>query len=451
MPRMQFGLSAFERAEGDLPELPVINMYAEEAPTEETGVVLQSRQPLADRGADMGAGPVEQVFQHDGVLSGALFGVSAGAIYQATVSLGALAGTGPVSMAGNEIGLVATAGATAVYWNGAALSNIAFPDSANVTKVFNGASRFWLIKADTGKLYFTPALAATVDALDFITAESLPDKLLDGLWLDDGAVLFGAESVEFWPNTGDADLPIQPLEGRVFEEGIRATGCAVVWDATFAWVTADNRVCLNGNAPDPISNPGLEAKIKASVTCRLWAFELDGQEFLALSIDAGTYMFGNRNRLWTQFQTYGETGFAAQCWSGGVFGSASDGRTLEFTTGHEEFGSVLERRFRGGFPANSGGVQINSLLMRTNPGQTPYLVGDYIEPVVEMRVSRDAGQTWGAWKPRSLGQQGDYRKKVEWRALGMASQPGFLAEFRVSDPTPWRVSSLLINEPKGGR
>jgi len=61
--RLQFGLTAQERARGDLPELPVINMFAEEAPTEETGIVLQSRPGLLDRVEDMGAGPVQAPVQ----------------------------------------------------------------------------------------------------------------------------------------------------------------------------------------------------------------------------------------------------------------------------------------------------------------------------------------------------------------------------------------------------
>lgn len=451
MARMQFGITAFERAEGDLPELPVINLYAEEAPTEETGVVLQSRPPLVNRSADMGTGPVKQLFKRDGVLASALFGVSGGMLYRDTLSLGLVPGSGPVSMAGNEVGLIVTAGAAAQYHDGATLAAIAFPDAASVAKVANGASRFWLIRADTGKLYFTPPLDATVDGLDFITAESLPDKLLDMLWLDDAAVLFGAESVEFWPNTGDPNLPIEPLEGRVFEEGIKATGCTTVWNATFAWVTSDNRVCLSGDKPDPISNPGLEKRIKDSTACRLWTMEIDGQEFLMLTVDAGTWAFGNRNGKWSQFRTYGGDGFAAQCWAGGVFGSATDGKTLAFGTGHLELGAELERLFRAGFPLNSGGLAVNSILLRTNPGQTPYLTGDYVEPFIELRLSRDAGQTWGVWKRKSLGVQGKYRKKVEWNGLGMASQPGLLAEFRLTTPTPLRVSDVLINEQRGGR
>jgi hypothetical protein len=47
MPAVQYGLSAFQRGRGDLPELPVINMFAEAVPTEERGISLQSRSGLA--------------------------------------------------------------------------------------------------------------------------------------------------------------------------------------------------------------------------------------------------------------------------------------------------------------------------------------------------------------------------------------------------------------------
>lgn len=452
MARMQFGTSAFERARGDLPELPVINMFAEEAPTEETGVALQSRPGLEDRGANMGAGPVEALFQRDGVFGGARFGISAGQIYQETTAIGAVTGSGPVSIAGNEIGIVATAGAEAKYWNGATLAAVAFPDSAMVRKVMTGASRFWLIRADTGKLYFTPALAATVATLDFITAESLPDKLLDCLWLDDAAILAGAESIEFWPNTGDADLPIQPLEGAVISRGIKATGCLCLYGETWACVGNDDVVYLgNGTQIEPISNAGLEERIKATTATRLWTFFVDGEEFLALTIDAGTYVRGGRGQRWSQFASYGEDNWIPQCFAGGVFGSSVDGKTLQFTAAHADLGAQLERRFRAGFALNSGGLFIDNMLLRCNVGQTPFLSGDYTAPTVEMRTSDDAGQTFGAWDAVTLGAQGDYRAQPVWDAVGMASQPGFLAEFRLTAPVPFRVSDVLINEPRGGR
>lgn len=447
MPRLQFGISSYQRARGDLPQLPVVNMFVEKADSEESGIALQSRPGMDDREADMGNGPVEALFQRSGVIDGALLGVSRTELYEEADSVGTIDVAGPVSIAGNEIGAMVAAGGDASFYDGGSLAAVAFPDGASVRKVFQGGSRFWFIRAGTGRVYYTPPLEATVAALDFVTAESAPDELLDGLWIDDGAILFGAETVEFWPNTGEDDLPIQPLEGRVIEKGIRETGCATAFGSTFAWVTNEHQVCM-GDENTVLSNPGLQAKIEASAECRLFTFLLDGSEFLALRLDTETHVYKG---TWSEFASHGETNWIPQCFAGGVFGSAVDGRTIAWGTGHQDFGGQLERRFRAGMPINGGGVQINNLRLRSNVGQTPFLIGDYADPQVEMRLSDDGGQTWDAWEGESLGAQGEYRAQPEWRALGLASYPGFLTEFRVTDPVPWRVSDVLANEPFGGR
>jgi len=167
-----------------------------------------------------------------------------------------------------------------------------------------------------------------------------------------------------------------------------------------------------------------------------------------LRLDEETQVFG---KTWTEFKSYGETNWIPQCYSDGVFGSAIDGKTLEWGSDNLDLGGVLERRFRGGFALNSGGVPIANILLRSNPGNTPYLTGTYADPSVEMRISRDAGNTWGSWRRKSLGAQGRYRKKLQWVACGVASQPGLLVEFRVTDPIDWRVSDVLFNEGYGGR
>lgn len=445
--QMQFGLSSYKRARGDLAELPVVNFTAEEAAAEGK-VILQSRPGISDRSADMGADAVEQVFRHDGVLSGGLFGVAGGDFYAGTTSKGTIDGSGTVSIAGYEDRVFVAAGGSLWGYNGTTLATIAVPDSANVTKVLVGSSRAIILRADTQQYYWSDVLSTTIGALSFSSAESQPDRLRDALYLDDTLILFGSETVEFHPNTGNADLPFQPLEGRVFEKGIRATGCATVWNGTFAWVGNDNVVYVNGQAPTPISDDGLNARIAASATCSLFAFILEGREYLALRLDDETQIFG---QTWTEFQSYGVSNWIPQCYSDGVFGSAIDGKTLEWGSDNLDLGGVLERRFRGGFALNSGGVPIANILLRSNPGNTPYLTGTYADPSVEMRISRDAGNTWGSWRRKSLGAQGRYRKKLQWLACGVASQPGLLVEFRVSDPIDWRVSDVLFNEGYGGR
>jgi hypothetical protein len=277
MPELAFGLSSYERAEGDLPGLPVENMYAEESASE--GVILQSRPGLSDRSADMGAGPITALFKRDGVISGALLGVSGGSLYETTTSKGTVTGTGPVSIAGNETGVLVCAGASLHSYDGTTFATVTFPDTANVIKVIEGASRFVAIRADSGKFYFTPALAQTFDGLDFATAESEADELLDALFIDDILILFGRETVEFWPNTTDNNLPFQALEGRVMERGIWATGCATPLGNSFAWVTDIGTVCLQ-DENNVISNQGIEERINASSSVSLWRFYIDGTEFL---------------------------------------------------------------------------------------------------------------------------------------------------------------------------
>lgn len=446
--RLAFGTSAFERARGDLPDLPVINLFAEAAPTEQTGLVLQSRPGLSDRSADMGTGPVDALFKGDGVLDSGLYGVSGVGLYNGTTLVGALDGIGPFSLAGYEDNLFVTGGGSLWGYDGTTLASAAFPDNASVRKVVVGGSRAICIRADTEKFYWSDVLSTTIDALSFATAENQPDRLRDMLFMDDILILFGAETVEFWPNTGDADLPFQPLEGRVFERGVKATGCATKFGSTFAWVTDTNQVCLS----DPetiISQPGLEALIEASATARLWTFNIEGADFLALRIDAGTWVFNARAKMWSQFASYGQANWIPQCFAGGVFGSSLDGKTLEWGSAHLDLGGQLERRFRAGLGITAGQVVASNIILRTNPGNTPYLTGDYDEPVVEMRASRNAGRTWGNWRPVSLGAQGAYRQRVQWTACGMFGQPGMLVEFRTTDPVPLRISDVVANEPMG--
>lgn len=451
MPKMQYGLSAFERGRGDLPQLPVVNYFVEEAPSEEEQVVLQSRPGLSDRLANMGTGAVDALFKRDSVLGGTLYGVADGKLYSGTTEVGAINGGQAISIAGFENTLFVTAGDTLYTYDGTTMAAVSFPDSASTAKVVVGASRAIIIREDTGKFYWTDPLDDDVEALDFATAEDTPDRLLDMVYIDGVLVLFGAETVEVWQTTQSSTLPFAPLRGAVMERGIRATGCAAIMDATFFWVGDNDTVYTKGAEPVRISNSGLEEKIAASTDCSLWSFKLEGAEYLALRLDTQTYIYSSRYGTWTEFASYGETNWLPQCYADGVFGSSKNGKTLEFGTDHSDLGGVLERRFRAGFPLNGGGVDVDNVGLRCNVGQTPFLTGQYADPEIEMRVSDDAGQTWGNYDVESLGEQGEYRTKVQWRALGQASQPGFLCEFRLTDPVPLRISSVLINEPYGGR
>jgi len=70
---------------------------------------------------------------------------------------------------------------------------------------------------------------------------------------------------------------------------------------------------------------------------------------------------------------------------------------------------------------------------------------------MEMRVSRDGGNTFGDFREKSLGEQGKYRTRVVYRRCGIVDQDNFVMQFRVTDPRLSRISYIRINDPLGGR
>jgi hypothetical protein len=136
--------------------------------------------------------------------------------------------------------------------------------------------------------------------------------------------------------------------------------------------------------------------------------------------------------------------------AGPIFGSTEDG-TLLAPAEYEDLDSYHERSFCLGFPVNGGAVPVDCLRLRTNPGNSDYLTGDYTDPTIELFQSYDGGMTFEEPLPENLGEQGEYRREVEWRALGFADPPGLFCKVRVTDPVSFRCSGAVINEPHGGR
>ena len=446
---LSFGVSAYGRTRGNIAEMPVINMIAESAPSEGR-IVLQSRPGLS-MSREVGLGPVRGLFRRDGVLQGDTYTVSGEALFRNETSLGGVAIFGPVSFAGDELSLLVNGGGDIYKTDGTTLSAESFPDGTAVIKVLELAGYFVAIMKGTAKFYWRFIGEFEWQADDYATAESEPDQLLEALAIDDYLVLLGSETVEFWPKTGDAELPFIPTQGRVFEKGVRATGCATAFDNTFAWVSPDHIVYRAGNVPERISDSGIEERVSKSANCLVYSFFWEGHELLAVKLDAGTWLYDAQTRQWCEWASYGRLNFAPMCAiPGPLFGDDTDGKVWAFNDGYTDNGGPMERRFRAG-AALEGPVKVNCIRLTGNSGQTPNLTGDYSDPRAECRFSRDAGQTWSKWLPTSLGERGKYRKRVEWRRFGTMDDPGVLMEFRVTDPVPFRVSRVQVNPPKGGR
>lgn len=271
MPSIQYGTGAYKRT--NFPPLTLINLFLEQAKTSESQVALLSRKGLA-QSSSVGTGPVDGVFSKKGCFGGDIFSVSSNTLYRNTTSLGAITGTGPVSIDGSDNEVVVTRGGTAYSYNGTNLAAIVFPDSANVRAVCFINGRFIYARDASAKFYWSNILdGRTVGALNFATAERQPDQLLDVIARGDILWLCGQSTFEAWSNDGSsATIPFSRIEQVVFDTGAIATGCSVLADNTIFTIGHDGRFSRMGEVLERVSDHSIEERILASATRKLFTW-----------------------------------------------------------------------------------------------------------------------------------------------------------------------------------
>lgn len=443
--------SNYERKRGNVPELPVINLFAETIPSENK-VIFQSR-PGLDVSSTISTDPVRAMYQEANVFSGSTFVVIDMSVYRDGVLIGTIDGTGPVSFDSYSDTTFISAGGRLWKYNGSAISEVGLPDGFSPLRIVVAASRLVVIDKGTQKLYWSNVLTDTVDALSFAEAESSPDLLLDMLFIGDTLVLFGQSTIEFWTINADPDAPFVPILGRVFAKGLKNTGACsrLISSNAFAWITETDQICIN-DPTNIISDSELEIRIGKADAAFLWTFNMDQSEYLAVRLPTETWIFSPSEKgVWTKFETYGEENWEPCCYAGDAFGSGISGRLLTWSETYQDDGyDTLTRSFRVWAPISTQTVLVSSVVVAVDSGTTTTLTGDLADPTIEMRTSRDGGSLWSNWKVAKLGAMGKYRRLVRWLSNGLFSYPGIMLEFRVTDPVPFRVSHVYVNEPYGG-
>ncbi len=433
MPAIPYGVGAYRRDKGSLPPLTLVNMFLEKTPSAENGVVLMSRQGIITT-AVRGSGPIRGMLTQPGTFNGDLFTVSGGFLYRAATLIGAIAGSGPVSFAASASEVLVTAGTQLYSYNGTNLLAVTMPDGFDTRAVAFISGHFIAIRNDTHKFYWSAQLdGRTFDALDFASAESEPDNLLDCVTMRGNLYLMGVSTIEPWYYTGALDLPFSLIQQRLFPKGTHSTGCAIEMDNALVWVGSDAIVYRTADVPERLSDHGIEERIESSATVSAFGFIYDGHSYFCIRLDASTFAYDFATGQWNELQSYGRTNFAgrnaAMLGQQVLFGDDATGKVLTFGTGYSDEGVTLLREFTAAFPIKGGTVMVDALTIDANAGRTELLVGQGSDPIIEIAASRDAGATWGPFRSAKLGQQGEYRNMVKITRCGMFDSP-----WHVQDP-----------------
>ena len=460
MSAVLLGISNYKRDIGASPRIILRNMFVEKDPTNMVDGYVRLQRPGLAPFADVGTGPVRCVFKQLGTFNGDILAVSGPSLYRVTeaaavTSLGFITGSGRCQIAAGQGRALVASGTDCYSTDGATVTQINMPDSVPVQSVAYINGYFILTQAGSQRWYWIAPGDTDPGALSFASAENSPDNIARVERIGDELWFFGeGNSTEVWVPTGNADLPFQRVEGRLYNQGTANRDTVVRLDNTLFWVGTDKVVYRGDSVPIRISDSSVEEMLAAVdvSSLRAWAFAYQGHSFYCLTIgELGTRVFDVSNSTWPEFASYGRPAWRAH------IGAQTDGSLI--IAGDDEIGKLwkldparandngtpLIREISGGVAVLGKPISCSSFSVLAATGRAN-ANGNGSDPVIEVRWSDDGGNIWGAWRQISLGKRGEYGREVALTRLGMVRAPGRLFHLRMSEDTIFRLSYARMNE-----
>jgi len=459
MPPALLGTNYDDRVVGKLPPVRVVNRYVESAQTNQVnGLALLPRPGKALLRQD-GVLALRGTFREPGLFGGDLFTVGGSTLYREGVAVGSsIFGSDLIRWAGTDVvaGLWFCAGGNLYLYDGSTTTEISVPDVQEVYDVAEINGYILIQVANTGRRYFVRPGEITIDALDFFTSESSPDQAVATVTTSSEAWLFDQKSCEVWVPTGQSDSPFQRYEGRVFSVGATSRDSVIKGDNTIWFVGEDNEqgrfvYRATDGVPQIVSTNTINEKLRNS-SANIYSifFALDGHSFYIWTGDSGSFGTDvSTGYMWSEWKAYGRNNFGISCCASApgfkvILGDNVNGNlyTLDPKRGNDN-GDEIVRIVGGGLPTFvRQSIDVLRLQCNTGSASPP----DY-RPVIRARFSRDGGRTWGDERQASLGSEGEYGRRVSWRALGQFKAPGFLFELIDSDDVQTTLQYAAVNEP----
>lgn len=291
-------------------------------------------------------------------------------------------------------------------------------------------------KPNSQTFYITAQLDLSLDALDFASAESYPDKVVS-LLVDHREIwLFGEQTTEVFSDTGAADFPFERVNGTIMQQGCIAPHSPTRFDNSIVWLGGNDDGAgivwrANGYTPTRISTHALENELRSYpmlADAQGFSYQQNGHTFYVLTFptagktwcyDAATNMWHERAYLQddgtlTRHRAnchvfYGGQHLVGDYETGSVYvldpeTYTDNGAEILRTKSFQHMVSDGKRQFFRSF----------ELDMETGVGND-----DDPDPQVWLSWSDDGGHAWSATVTMSMGKLGEYARRMNRSRLGM--------------------------------
>jgi hypothetical protein len=289
---------------------------------------------------------------------------------------------------------------------------------------------------------------AATNVLYYYTAEDAPDDLVAVRIWGSYLVFFGTKTIEFWTRTSSATDPFSQSTGTTQKVGCLRREAIIDADNGLFFVDDTykvRRLGAGGSQALSKDEAWVEREIQASTltTIRGDTYSESGHTFLRWRTDRITVVHDLATGL---FHTRASLNAGTERWThlvqtgGRVFKGDADGvfveQKAEYTSDDKAtagaLGTLIVREMTA-FAKLRQFQAVPAVMLVCTKGVGD-ITGDYTNPLAEMRLSFDNGQTFTSWRQRSIGAQGKYSEAAIWRRNGSSKRQGVVFDIRKSDP-----------------
>jgi hypothetical protein len=317
---------------------------------------------------------------------------------------------------------------------------------------------YFVFAAPNTEQFYISAIddATSLDALEFTSADTLPDKIVSLIVIRRELYLLGARSIEVWINSGHPDFPFARYQGTPIDVGVVGQRAFCNANDSLVWVGQTLRggpyvYTLNGYQPIRISTQAVEQQLAKSTDitqASLWTYQEAGGEFVALNAPgmASTWVWDAASKLWHERAELSEGEFVRSrveyvASIGGVQYAADDTKLYTMSRDYHTLAGddlVRERTWPHLVGAEFESVAYHSLELRCTTGDEP-------EGFITLEVSNDGGAVWGSPLRRTLGATGRRQQRVRWMPLGTCPAGGSrVHRIRCSSPVQLTIQGAVI-------
>jgi hypothetical protein len=271
------------------------------------------------------------------------------------------------------------------------------------------------------------------DALDYATADAIPNNLLRVVTHRSDLWLFGDSGMEIWYDTGAADFPFRRRPGGTLEFPPSSYMTIGHGDKSLFWLGQQNIVYRTNNYDvTRISTHGIEAKIReigGGYTARSgYCYSQDGHIFYVLNFDGLTLVYDCATKMWHERSSAADGNgrwraqWAVKYGDGVQFADNVSGQMwLGYMPGTTDAGVPIMRQAI--LPPDWAGTRrafCSRLEVEMESG------GDLSPGDVTLDWSDDGGRTWtGGPRTMHAGAPTEFRKRVYTTRLGSFRQRSF--------------------------